>query len=193
VKDKDPNTEVARALDVLRFLSAQERIPLAIVGGLAAIYHGYERFTTDVDLVAGKQHLDVLARVAPRYAIKVIWTDPAGWHKLEFEGTSIDIVPEGARANPEYPFTIPGPEKLGVEIGLDYATLEGWMETKLASYRRRDQGDIGQLMKLKSEPALRRVRRKLAKVHNILVQRFDELNADGKKEKDQERQRGGWR
>src|SRR5438067_11663158 len=76
-------SKFARALTTLQTLSRKEGIPLAIVGGLAAIHHGYERFTKDIDVVVWSGNLDTLTRVAPRYGIKVIWNDPEGRHKLQ--------------------------------------------------------------------------------------------------------------
>src|SRR3954447_19011429 len=92
VKDPHaPESKFTRALASLQALSRKEGIPLAIVGGLAAIHHGYERFTKDIDVVVRSGNLDVLTRVAPQYGIKVIWHDPEGWHKLECEGVPIDV------------------------------------------------------------------------------------------------------
>jgi hypothetical protein len=127
----EENSEWDRTLQVLRSLSLKEGIPLAIVGGMAAIHHGYERLTNDLDVVVARQHLDTLIRVAPQYAIKVVWHDPQGWHKFQLEGVRIDIVPEGATPSKDAPTTIPGPKQLGVAEGMGYANLEGWMETKL--------------------------------------------------------------
>src|SRR5205085_2785196 len=79
-------SKLAKALATLETLSRQEGIPLAIVGGLAAIHHGYERFTKDIDVVVRSRSLDILTRVAPQYGIQVIWKDPEGWHKLQCEG-----------------------------------------------------------------------------------------------------------
>ena len=80
----EENSEFDRAIEVLRTLSRKEDIPIAIVGGMAAIKYGYERFTQDLDVVVAKKHLDTLIRVAPNYGIKVIWSDPEGWHKFEY-------------------------------------------------------------------------------------------------------------
>ena len=66
------------------------------MGGLAAIHHGYERFTKDIDIVVQSGNLDVLTRIAPRYGIKVIWNDPEGWHKLQCEGVPIESFPRVA-------------------------------------------------------------------------------------------------
>src|SRR5947209_7099724 len=140
-------SKFAKALATLETLSRKESIPLAIVGGLAAIHHGYERFTKDIDVVVRSDNLDILIRVAPRYGIKVIWHDPDGWHKLQCEGIPIDVVPEGRKARKDAPVPIPGPERLGVREGADYAGIAGWMETKLASNRAQDQADVVQVIK----------------------------------------------
>jgi hypothetical protein len=93
---EEQESKFAKALATLQTLSRKEGIPLAIVGGLAAIHHGYERFTKDIDVVVRSGNLDVLTRVAPQYGIKVIWNDPEGWHKLQCEGVPIDVVPRVA-------------------------------------------------------------------------------------------------
>ena len=110
---EEQESKFAKALATLETLARKEGIPLAIVGGLAAIHHGYERFTKDIDVVVRSGNLDILTRVAPQYGIKVIWNDPAGWHKLQCEGVPIDVVPEGRMSRNDAPTTIPGPRQLG--------------------------------------------------------------------------------
>src|SRR5262249_52477362 len=83
VKGEDPpESKFAKALATLEALCRKEGISMAIVGGLAAIHHGYQRFTKDIEVVVPSGHLDTLPRVAPQYGINVIWKDPDGWHKL---------------------------------------------------------------------------------------------------------------
>ncbi len=61
VKGEDASSsKVAKALATLKDLSRKEGIAMAIVGGLAAIHHGYQRFTKDIDVVVDNKHLDVL-------------------------------------------------------------------------------------------------------------------------------------
>src|SRR6266567_9107829 len=168
-------SKFAKALATLETLARKESIPLAIVGGLAAIHHGYERFTKDIDVVVRSRNLDILIRVAPHYGIKVIWKDPQGWHKLQCEGVSIDVVPEGRKPRKDAPSTIPGPEQLGVRDGAGYATLAGWMESKLGSYRVQDRADVVQVIKVTTGASLRRIRKHLGKAHALYLQRFDEL------------------
>src|SRR3989440_10065202 len=168
-------SKFAKALATLQALSRKEGIPLAIVGGLAAIHHGYERFTKDIDVVVRSANLDVLTRFAPRYGIKVIWNDPEGWHKLQCEGVPIDVVPEGRKPRKDAPTTISGPEQLGVREGTGYAGIAGWMETKLGSYRVQDQADVVQVIKVTPAATLRRIRKHLGQAHAIYLRRLDEL------------------
>jgi hypothetical protein len=184
-------SKFAKALEALKDLSRKEGIPLAIVGGLAAIRHGYERFTKDIDVVVRRGNLDILTRVAPQYGIKVIWKDPEGWHKMQCEGVPIDVVPEGRKPRKDAPTAIPGPEQLGVRAGAGYAGIAGWTETKLGSYRVQDQADIVQVIKVTAPATLRRIRKHLEKTHALYLQRFDELLATAREEKKQERERGG--
>jgi hypothetical protein len=184
-------SKFAKALATLKALSRKEGIPLAIVGGLAAIHYGYERFTKDIDVVVRSGNLDILARVAPRYGMKVIWHDPEGWHKLQFEGVPIDVIPEGRMPRKDAPTGIPGPKQLGVRTGAGYARIAGWVETKLGSYRVQDRADVVQVIKVTTPATLRRIRKRLGKAHAIYVRRFDELVAAAREEKEQERERGG--
>src|SRR6516165_9959503 len=75
---EERQSKISKALATLRTLSRKEGIPLAIVGGLAAIHHGYERFTKDIDIVVENRNLEILTRVAPDYGIKIIWKDREG-------------------------------------------------------------------------------------------------------------------
>jgi hypothetical protein len=191
VKGKKEESKIAKALATLKTLSRKEDIPLAIVGGLAAIHHGYERFTKDIDVVVAGKNLELLPRVAPQYGIKVIWKDPDGWHKLQCEGVSIDVVPEGRKAKKDAPLPIPSPDQLGVHEGADYAGIAGWMETKLGSYRIQDRADVVQVMKASSAATLRKVRKYMAKTHATYLRRFDVLLEAAEEENEQERTRGG--
>ena len=184
-------SKFARALATLNALSRKEGIPLAIVGGLAAIHHGYERFTKDIDVVVRSRNLDILVRVAPAYGIKVIWNDPEGWHKLQCEGVPVDVVPEGRKPRNDAPAAIPAPDQLGVREGAAYAGLAGWMETKLGSYRVQDRADVVQVVKATTPANVKKIRKHLEKTHAIYLQRFDELLGAAKEEQEQERERGG--
>jgi len=185
------NSEYDKALDVLRTLSRKEGIPIAIIGGMAAIRHGYPRFTDDIDIVVARQHLDTIIRVAPAYRIKVLWRDPEGWHKLQYEGIRLEVVPEGGKPRKDAPTRIPGPSQLGVLQGSEYAHLEGWIETKLASSRQLDRADVVQVLKKTDQADVERTRSHLAAVHPLYAQAFEELVAMAAEEMQQEKERGG--
>lgn len=194
VKGEDtPESKFAKALATLQTLSRKEGIPIAIVGGLAAIHHGYQRFTKDIDVVVPSRHLDILTRVAPQYGIKVIWKDPDGWHKLQCEGVPIDVVPEGRKPRKDAPTAIPSPAQLGIREGAGYAGIAGWMETKLGSYRVQDRADVVQVIKVTTPAVWRKIRKHLGQAHALYVRRFDELLETAQEEKEQERERGGAR
>lgn len=187
------DSPIGRVLAVLRTLSRKEAIPIAIIGGLGAIYHGYERNTDDLDIVVSEKHLDAIVRLAPKYGIKVVWHAPDHWHKLEYEGFRIDVVPEGGKPRKDAPTTIPSPRQLGVHEGVEYAVLSGWMETKLGSNRAQDRADVIQVMKKTDANVLAGVRKHLEKVHRLYLRRFDELLATAHEEMEQEQERGGRR
>jgi len=192
VKGEDAGeSKFSKVLTTLQTLSRKEGIPIAIVGGLAAIHFGYERFTKDIDIVIASKNLDILTRVAPRYGIKVVWNDPDGWHKLQCEGIPIDVVPEGRKPRNDAPTAIPGPRQLGVREGAGYAGIAGWMETKLGSNRVQDRADVVQILKVAAPATLLKIRKRLDKVHPIYRQRFDDLLEAAKEEAIQERERGG--
>jgi hypothetical protein len=191
--EEPPDSKFARALATLKALAHKEGIPMAIVGGLAAIHHGYQRFTKNIDVVVQSGHLDILPRVAPQYGIKVIWNDPDGWHKLQCEGVPIDVVPEGRKPRKDAPSTIPNPRQLGVREGADYAGIAGWMETKLGSYRVQDRADVVQVLKVTTPTTLKKIRKHLGKAHANYLRRFEELLEAAREEEEQERERGGAR
>ena len=190
--ENERESRFARALDTLKTLSRKEDIPLAIVGGLAAIHHGYERFTKDIDIVVRSANLDVLVRVAPHYGIKVIWRDPDGWHKLQCEGVPVDVVPEGRKPRQDAPTTIPGPEQLGVREGAGFAGIAGWVETKLGSYRVQDQADVVQVIKVTSCGAITEKSASISTRHMpSIVSDLTNCWRQPRPKKQQEQERGG--
>ena len=72
-----------------------------------------------------------------------------------------------------------------------YATIAGWVETKLASYRVQDRADVVQVIKATTPAKLRKIRKRLDEVHAIYFRRFEELFEAAKEEMEQERERGG--
>ncbi len=136
-----------RAFEALNRLSQNDGIPLAIVGGLAAIHFGYPAITEDIDIVVARDDLDKLLASAPHFGFKVKWRSTTGWHTLAFEDIEINIVPEGGKARDSSPTTIPGPRALGVSAGLSFSDLAGWIELKLSSGRAKDRTHIVEVLK----------------------------------------------
>src|SRR5437016_5476004 len=88
VTASEPN-RFTRAFEALNHLAHADQIPLAIVGGLAAIHFGYPAITEDIDVVVSKGDLDRLLADAPHYGFKVKWRSTTGWHTLAFEDVEI--------------------------------------------------------------------------------------------------------
>jgi hypothetical protein len=171
-------------------LSQQEQIPIAIVGGLAAIHFGYPAVTEDIDVAIAKNHLSALLAAASKYGFKIAWEAESGWHTLIHGDVEINIVPEGEKARNSSPTTIPGPVQLGVESGLDYASLSGWLELKISSNRQKDRAHIVEVLKQLTPQQIQNANEHLAAVHPAYLAAFGELAVEAEAEKQQEQQRG---
>lgn len=180
----------SRALEDLQRLAINEKIPIAIVGGLGAIRYGYPAATQDIAIVVAQNQLAKLILSAPRYGFKILWESLSGWHTLTHGEVEINIVPEGGKARKTAPTCIPSPQILGVLQGIDYALLPGWMELKISSGRQEDCAHVVEVMKKTDENALTMARNHLVSVHQNYVQIFDQLYEDAKAEIDQENERG---
>src|SRR5688572_9684070 len=120
--------QFTRATQILQRVADELQAPIAIVGGLAAIYHQVPVTTTDIDIVVPKDKLADFLAVAVREGLTVARTSPSGWHALELhdpEGVvQIEVVPEGGRSprDPPHAPPTPSPQQLGVTQGLGYAS-----------------------------------------------------------------------
>jgi len=179
-----------KALEDLQQLSHQEGIPLAIVGGLAAIRYGYPAVTQDIDIAVASDQLVALLKAAPAFGLQVAWEAESGWHTLTHGDVEINIVPEGRKAKNDAPTTIPGPRQLGVTQGLKYATLSGWIELKISSDRQKDRAHVVEVMKQSDEQSLQAARLSLAQIHPSYLILFDQRLTEAQEEKRQEKARG---
>jgi hypothetical protein len=179
------------ALADLQRLSEGEGIPLAIVGGLAAIKYGYPAATQDIVISVAQNQLEAFMGTAPRYGFKVAWEAKSGWHILTHGDVEVNVVPEGGKARNTSPTTIPGPARLGVQQGLDYANLAGWAELKISSGRQKDRAHVVEVIKKTDPKSLEAVRAHLAGVHQTYLELFDQLLEEAREERAQEEQRGG--
>jgi hypothetical protein len=139
---------IVRRLDELQ-------IPYAVAGAMAMFFHGYQRFTTDVDLLVTpgdlkKIHdsLEGLGYVPPFQGSKQLRDAETGV-RIEFHTTN-DGKPK--------PVAIPDPVEAGVAIeGIQFLKLPVLIELKLASGmtnpgRLKDLGDVQELIRALSLP-----------------------------------------
>jgi hypothetical protein len=129
-------------------------IPYAVVGAMAMFFHGYQRFTTDVDLLVTREglkkiheRLEGLGYVPPFTGSKQLRDTETGV-KVKFL-TSGDYPGDG---KPK-PVAFPDPEEARVEIeGIQFLQLAKVVELKLASGmtnagRLKDLGDVQEMIR----------------------------------------------
>ncbi len=177
------------ALEALEKLAQDQSMPIAIVGGLAAIHYGYPAVTEDIDVAIAIEHLEILLDVAPRYGFKVAWRAQSGWHTLTHNDVEINIVPEGGRAKDASPTTIPSPMQLGVPSGIGYASLPRWTELKISSGRQKDRAHVVEVLKKCDSDSIEVIRHHLANVHDNYLQLFEQLATQAEEERQQENKR----
>jgi hypothetical protein len=134
-------------------------IPYVVVGGMAMFYHGYRRFTEDVDLLVTREGLDEIHKRLEGLG----WVAPiAGSKQLRDteNGVRIDFRVSGAYPGDGQPkpAAFPNPEDCGVVLdGVRFVQLAKLIELKLASGtahgRRKDLGDVQELIRRLNLPA----------------------------------------
>jgi len=184
--DQNRFTVTFHALDQL---ARENDLPIAIVGGLGAIHFGYPATTEDIDVAIASDQLQTLLDVAPQFGFRIAWRAETGLHTLTLSDVEINVVPEGRRARNDSPTTIPSPKQLGVSQGLDYANIEGWMELKISSGRRKDLTHVIEVLKKCDGIAVEKVRQHLAAIHPSYLSTFNQLANEAIQESQQEDQR----
>jgi len=139
---------------------AELNIPYAVVGGMALFYHGFRRFTEDVDILVTREGLDQIHRhleglgYAPLFAGSKGLRDPESGVRIEFL-VSGDFPGDG---KPK-PVSFPDPDQCCTEKdAVRWLTLDKLIELKLASGmtspgRLRDLADVQELIRLLRLPA----------------------------------------
>jgi hypothetical protein len=149
--------QFTRATQVLERLARELNAPIAIVGGLAAIYHQVPVTTTDIDIVVPQNKLADFVAAASRAGLTVSRQSPSGWHAMEYHDpdgdVEIEVVPEGGRSprDPPYAPPTPSPQQLGVSQGLGYASFAGWVALKLVAARDKDRYHLTEAFKQATE------------------------------------------
>jgi len=179
----------SQALVDLQRLADEQRISIAIVGGLAAIRYGYPAATQDIDIAVSQNQLSDFINAATQYGFKVTWESKLGWHTLMHGDVEINIVPEGGRARDSSPTTIPSPLAMGVSSSLGYARLESWIELKISSDRQKDRAHIVEVLKKTDETMIQSIRDHLSSTHETYCAQFERLLKQAQAEHAQEQQR----
>jgi hypothetical protein len=134
-------------------------IPYAVAGGMAMFYHGYRRFTEDVDIVVTREGLNEIHRqldglgYVPPFAGSKQLRDAESGVRVEF------LVTGGFPGDGKpKPVAFPDPRSSSVVIdGIHFLDLHKLIELKLASGmtnpgRLNDLGDVQQLIRALNLP-----------------------------------------
>ncbi len=131
--------------------------------------------------------------MAPAYGFKLVCRAESGWHTLTHGDVEINVVPEGSRAKNTSPTTIPAPAAMGVERGLGYASLPGWIELKISAGRQKDRAHVVEVLKKTADPEIDAVRTALTRIDGGYAATFEQLLEEAIDERRQEEERGGIR
>jgi len=130
--------EISKALEDLGKVQGSA----LVIGGLAVIHYGYERYTQDIDLLYANADGKILERLKADFSIVV--KAQSGWHELKHRktGVRLELIPEGGLGT--YGF-IPSLKTVAGEGG--FISLMGLVWLKLVSGRAQDVADIVVLAK----------------------------------------------
>jgi hypothetical protein len=151
--------------------------PYAVIGAMAMYAHGYQRFTTDVDVVVSRESLRRVHDALDGRGFVPPFPGSKNLRDTE-TGVAVDLVVAGdfpGDGRPQ-PVTFPDPATGTVEVGgVRYVTLETLVELKLASgqtspHRLRDLADVQALLAELSLP-----RELAARLHPSVRAKYDEL------------------
>jgi hypothetical protein len=134
-------------------------IPYAVVGGMAMFYHGYRRFTEDVDILVTPEGLKEVHRQLEGLGYVPPFAGSKHLRDAEY-GVRVEFLTTGGYpgdGKPK-PVTFPNPEEASVEIdGIRVLQLPRLIELKLASGmtnpgRLDDLGDVQKLIRVLDLP-----------------------------------------
>lgn len=146
--------KIARRLDDLD-------VPYAVVGGLALFAHGYERFTSDVDILVSPDGLKTIHDRLEGLGYLPPFKGSKNLRDTE-HGVRIEFLVAGQHpgSGMSMPIAFPDPDDVAVELdGIRYLNLPTLVELKLASgmtggiHRMKDLVDVIELIKITSPPA----------------------------------------
>ncbi|WP_394847494.1 hypothetical protein LZC95_08520 [Pendulispora brunnea] len=182
-------SEVDVAYEALRPLLAELTSPYKLVGGLAVIHHGYERFTVAIDLLVSPDARRELTERAPAHGFAVVTP-----RRLRHEptGVLVDLLVEGQPIpRGGAGVTFPSPGSVGESPGdATFVGLRGLLELKLHSRRNKDVADVTELLKkvddgrylvLESEMP-RELRSELARLRNDALEELEWARRDAEQD-----------
>ena len=150
----EKESAVHKALEKIAGKLQEHQIPYAIAGGMALFFHGYRRFTEDVDILVTSEGL----KAVDHHLLGLGYVRPfAGSRSLRDAeyGVRIEFLITGhypGDGKPK-PVAFPRPQDSVVEInGIRFLRLATLIELKLASGtapgRRKDLGDVQELIRI---------------------------------------------
>ncbi len=148
---------ISHTLSLLKRISLERGIPMAIVGGIAGSFYGLQRTTQDVDIVIEQSHLAAFREKAIEAGF--VQEGPARFSVPG--GYPVDVLVSGNYPTPDSLHPTPTPAELGVASGLDYAGLPAWISLKLLAGRPEDLGDVYRLLRRKKAPERQEIQEKL--------------------------------
>ena len=151
--------EVHKSLKQFAARLDELQIPYVLAGAMAMNFHGYQRFTVDIDLIVTKENLEKLHHALdgrgylPKFAGSKNLRDTVN-------KVAIDLIEAGDFPGDGKPkeLTFPDPAQCYVEIeGIKCLPLEKLIELKLASgmtapNRLKDISDVQELIKITKVP-----------------------------------------
>jgi len=152
-KDHVHAENIAKVLASLRKGLGACDIPFAIVGGLALRYHGYTRFTEDIDLLTTKEGLDAIHANLTQLGLTPRFPNARKSLRDTERGVKVDVITAGERAgsgDSPVVFPAPGSRSFVTRDGMRVPTLATLVTLKLASgvwgRRLHDLGDVARLI-----------------------------------------------
>ena len=136
------------------------KIPYAIAGAMALFFHGFRRFTEDVDILVTREGLDQLHRHLQGLGYLAVSPGSRGLRDTE-SGVRIEFLLSGefpGDGKPK-PVAFPDPQQVSVEKdGVRWLNLCSLIELKLASGmtnpgRLKDLADVQELIRVLQLPA----------------------------------------
>jgi len=156
----EEKSAVHRTLQRITLRLGELKIPYAVAGAMALFYHGFRRFTEDVDILITRDGLDRLHHhleglgYLPAFPGSKTLRDAASGVRIEFL-VSGEFPGDG---KPK-PVAFPDPQQAGIEKdGVRWLNLHSLVELKLASGmthpgRLKDLADVQELIRALDLPA----------------------------------------